>query len=83
MPTFAALCFQPRNAQIAADIAEWFPAALWLDLELQPLLGWFLTSRRGSTKKSKRILAGAIVIVPSMMPARRNASPTPSPCVAL
>lgn len=28
MPTFSALCFQPRNAQIAADIAEWFPAAL-------------------------------------------------------
>lgn len=27
--------FQPRNAQIAADTAVWFPAALWLDLELQ------------------------------------------------
>lgn len=54
MPTFSALCFQPRNAQIAADIAEWFPAALWLDLELQPFLAWFLTLRCGSTKKASK-----------------------------
>lgn len=59
MPTFSALCFQPRNAQIAADIAEWFPAALWLDVELQPFLAWFLTLPCSSTerKQSKSSLA--------------------------
>jgi len=34
-------CFQARNAQIAADTAEWFPAALRLDLDPLSFLTWF------------------------------------------
>lgn len=51
MPTFSALCFRPRNAQITDGIAEWFPAALWLDLDLQPFLARFLTPRCSRSQK--------------------------------
>lgn len=72
-----------RNAQIAADIAECFPAALWLDLELQPFQAWFLTCKKKKKPKKPETQTNGIVIVPSVVPAGRTRTPTPSPCIKL
>lgn len=42
--------FSTQKCTNAADIAEWFPAALWLHVELQPSPAWDLTSPCRSTQ---------------------------------